>query len=505
MLNKLSKSKRYDSTAILLCFIILLISLILGSAHKVGTFAVETDFYGEYANQTKNILSGKPYTYLHNPPGYEIFLGGIFLITQDLFTAAKIISSFSTVILGLLSYLIFKKLYNEKIALISIIFLFIILLPHSFTASTDIPGAMFATIPILLLLCTEKINLKSCSIMGLACGVAYLVRADSIYILIGILIVLLFVQNSDRWQRKIFNAGVLILGFILITSPWFIYNWKMNGSPLATTAYIQVGQYFYGDEDFEKQNLLEKTMSKNPTSPHLIFIKPEQLLWKYIRDLPRRSEAFITHALPFPVYIFLGGGIIFFLLNLDRKRLTYFTIWLSGFLIIGLIAFALRHYFIFLPFISFLLVYFLFNEEFLNGSKVTKKIIWGLVLVCTIFLVKDSYKKSKAFFDSEPRYLLKTAEFIRSRSSKDDLMIARKPHLAYLSNIRRKFIFEYTPEGFLEEAKYLHARYIVYSDLEATTWSGLSVLSNPDSLPKDFKLIYQHKPSHTLIYEITYN
>jgi hypothetical protein len=97
---------------------------------------------------------------------------------------------------------------------------------------------------------------------------------------------------------------------------------------------------------------------------------------------------------------------------------------------------------------------------------------------------------------------LQTADFLKSHSLKDDIIICRKPHLAYLSDLKREFFYEYSAEDFYNKAKIINARYIVYSDFEAERWPGLEALSNPEELKDYFNLIYEHKPTNTLIYEI---
>ncbi len=502
MPDKIKSTQYYNLAAILFCTLIFIISLILGYFHEIGTFGVETDFYGNYAIQAKNILSGKPYTYLHNPPGYPILLTVFSFLIGDFFVSAKILTSISTALLGLICYLIFKTLFTTRIALVSVIYLSIILIPYSFIASTDIVGAAFASIPILILISKDEINFRTYIIIGIACGVSYLIRADSIFVLVGTSSSILFILISNNWREKLIKTGVLLIGFILITSPWFIYNWKLNGSPLATTAYLQVGLYFYDEKGNENEPLIEKASEENSTSPYLLFINPAKILWKYFKNIPSRIELFVINSLPFPLYLFLGGGIFFFLLNLNRKRLAYFTIWLLGFMIFGLIAFLFRHYYSLVPFTSFLIVYSLFNEKFFINNGKSKYLIWGIAILLASFLLRDSFRKTKDFFDSEPKYLIEAAEFLKSRSSKDDLIITRKPHLGYLSNLKKTFLFENSTEDYLYKSKLLKARYIVYSDFDAKLWPGLKALSNPDSLPNDFHLIYQHKPTNTLIYEI---
>ena len=283
MTDKIKITQYYYLTAILFCTSILLISLILGYAHKIGNFGVETDFYGSYAVQAKNILSGKPYTSQVNPPGYPILIALGSFLTGDLFIAGKILTSLSTALLVLICYFIFKKLFTERIALVSIIFLSIILIPYSFLAATDIVGAVFASIPILILINKEEIKSRIYLNIGVTCGAAYLIRIDTIFVPLGIIISILFILFSNNWREKFIKTGFLLIGFILITSPWFIYNWKLNGSPFATTAFEQIGYHLYDwkENESESEQIIEQ-LSENNTSPEVFFIKPVQLILNYL-------------------------------------------------------------------------------------------------------------------------------------------------------------------------------------------------------------------------------
>jgi 4-amino-4-deoxy-L-arabinose transferase-like glycosyltransferase len=499
MINKIKIYRNYDLAAVLFCIFIFILSLSIGYSHILGTFDVETDFYGSYAVQAKNILDGQPYTYQVNPPGYPILIILGYFLTGDLFTAGKILSSISTALLGIICYFIFKKLFTEQAALVSIIFLSIILIPYSFLAATDIVGAAFASIPILILITKDEIKSSGYLIIGITCGAAYLIRIDTIFVLLGTILSILFILSSNNWKRKLGKIGLLLIGFILITSPWFVYNWKLNGSPFATKAYEHIGYTLY--EWKENEEIVEQ-ISENNSSPEVFFIEPVQLILNYLTKFPSRTELFVVKSFVFPCYLFLGGGIFFFLKNLNRKRLAYFIIWLSGFLLLGLINFNLRHYFVFIPFACFLISYFLLNEKFLNISGKTNLFIWSLIAVLTFFLIKNSFTKTKTVLNSEPVYLLQAADFLKSRSSKDDIVICRKPHIAYLSGLKREFFYEYSAEDFFNKAKLINARYIVYSDFENELWQGLEVLSNPEELKDYFTLIYEHNPTNTLIYEI---
>jgi hypothetical protein len=93
---------------------------------------------------------------------------------------------------------------------------------------------------------------------------------------------------------------------------------------------------------------------------------------------------------------------------------------------------------------------------------------------------------------------------MKERGQAGDEMIIRKPHLAYLSGMKSFFPLAHNPKEFLEAAKKRGAKYLVYSDDQAKLWEGLRYFSDPQKLPKQFKLIYRYEPTNTLIYEITY-
>ncbi|HSP87909.1 MAG TPA: glycosyltransferase family 39 protein [Ignavibacteriaceae bacterium] len=492
----------FDLAVTSFCFFIFSIALVCGYFHEIGTFGVETDFYGTYAVQAHNILTGKPYTYLHNPPGYPILVAIFSFLTPDLFTAGKIISALSIALIGFINYLIFKILSNEKIAFLSTIFLLITLIPYSFIASTDLPGGAFALIPVLILLSSNKFSIKAFLVIGISCGISYLIRAESIFIIAGIIISVLFVLKNENKKEKIFKTGLIIFGFVLITSPWFIYNWKTNGSPFATTAYLQVGLYFYNEKGLEKEPELKKIIDEEKTSPSILLINPAKLVWKYLKNIPSRFEYLFIETFSFPLYLFLGGGIIFFLINLDSKRLSYIIIWLSGFILLGLISFKLRHYFPLIPLLSFLIFYSILNEKTSNIVSKKSWIILGLSILLILFSIKDAYNKTNDFLKSEPKYLFEISEFLKSHSSKGEIIVSRKPHLAYLSGLKHVFLYENSKEDFYKKAKFINARFIVYSDFEAELWPGLQSLNDPDNLKDMFDLVYYHEPTNTMIYEI---
>ncbi len=56
-----------------------------------------------YAVQAENILTGRAYTYQHNPPGYCLLLATVTFLTGNTFVAGKVISAFAAGFFGWIS------------------------------------------------------------------------------------------------------------------------------------------------------------------------------------------------------------------------------------------------------------------------------------------------------------------------------------------------------------------------------------------------------------------
>ena len=94
------------------------------------------------------------------------------------------------------------------------------------------------------------------------------------------------------------------------------------------------------------------------------------------------------------------------------------------------------------------------------------------------------------------------AEFVKSRSSPNEIIIARKPHLSYLSGLKGAFPELHTSDEYLEKAREMGARYLLYAEREAALWAPLNSFSDPNAIPEDFELIYRHVPTNSLLYEV---
>lgn len=506
-LHELKEPWLYDAIALVLCVASLCLALVIGSFREVGTFGVETDFYAHYAVEAKNLAAGRPYTYQHQPPGYPLLLAGVWLVTGDLFTAGKIISAFAAALLGWITYLLGKTLFDSRIALASTVLLLVSIVPYSFLAATDLLAAALILLTLYLLLRHQAPQGSTCFWVGILAGVSYLVRANAIFLIPSIAVSLfLLLASLHPWQRRFIRAGLFLCGAFVVIGLWLILNWQTNENPLASTAYLQVAAYFYHPTNGRWGTNLQEIAPRFDSLWEVFLHDPVRLLQEYCKS------AFSSNIRLFRLeqgrsFYFAIAGFLLLLGDLRRRRVVFLAVCVSGYLLLGLVVFFVRYYLFLFPLFFLLVAYFFFSETFFSKSSgyiLTFRVAasWLIVLFLAASIAKDSYQATRRTLAAEPRYLFDIATFLQTRSSPQDLIIARKPHLAYLAGLPRIFPLAENAAGFLAAARENHARYIVYSDAEASGWQGLESLKDPDALPDAFTLIYRHEPTHTLVYEI---
>lgn len=503
--GRLATSGRYDVAAVISCVFILVLALTVGYFREVGNFFVETDFYGAYASQAKNILSGRSYTYQHQPPGYSLLLGITSLVTGDLFAAGKIITTFATALFGWLTYLLLRSLFDPRMAFTATFLTLIVLIPFSFLVATDMLAALFVILSVWVLLRKPVLTSTACFWAGILAGAGYLVRYSGSFVLMGILFSLLFVNiNQESWSKRLVRASLFLGGTLLITTPWLVINWQTNGSPFASTVHLQVAGHFYlplGDVHaarmaFGFDSLLD-----------VILYDPIRFSWQYIKSVGYTYLANLTQqGLKFPTYLFAGAGLVLLLKNLCRRKVTLLIICLAVYLPLGLGPFYLRYYIPLFPVLYLLVAYFLWHGDALTNLKMlwfsSLSVAWVLLVLLTLYLSYDSYRQTSVTLSSEPKYLLEIGELLQERSAPDDVMIAFRPHYGYFAKMKSIFPAAKNADEYLALAQEAGARYIIYSDAEVDNWPPLEFLKDPDVAPDSFKLIYRHEPTNTLIYEI---
>ena len=318
-----------------------------------------------------------------------------------------------------------------------------------------------------------------------------------------------------------FQAAVFVFGVLLITIPWFIYSWKVNGSAFASTAYLQVAAHFFHPQDDEFITNVQAMRSHFNSFSEVLIYNPPKLIGRYLQDVIvlNITKLFLPKSLidnlSFPIYqlvlaiplFFVLTGLFFLLKDtqqkkniLAQKRIAFLLLNLLGYLVLGLVGFHRRYYLFLFPLVFTLIIY-----PFVIPVRTRLyRLVFNWIFIIHLGLVSSAaaYIETKLILVSEPKYLLEIAAFLKTYSLPNETIIVRKPHLAYLGNLKAEFPLAKNANEYLDKSKEINASYIVYSDYETRLWKGLESLSNPKILPNKFKLIYTHPPTNILIYEV---
>ncbi len=512
-------TRRYDVAAAALCLAELVLALVAGHFHRVGGFRVETDFYGIYAVQAENLLAGRPYTYLNHPPGYPALLAAASLLGADTFTASKTISAAATALFAWVSYLLMKALFNPWVAFGTTLLLLPATFRFSFLAASDIVGAAMIATALWMALRVPRFSPIPCLLAGAFAGAAYLLRYNLVFVAIAMAIAIVVVGvDRERVRGRLAQAGLFACAALVVASPWLIRNWRITGSPLGGVAYLQVATHMHMPRLNPQLSaaLRERVVAPSAAVSRLkvarrfrsftdvIAYDPRGFLQKFLNNLYRHAGLLAAEGLQFPAYLIAPIGLILLAGDLSRRRLIYLVSCLFGYLPLCLVGFHLRYYLFLFPLGFLSAAYLLFRTvpERISLVGVRVPLRWLALLSVASFLAVNAYRETSNAFATEPRHLIQLADFLRGRSTPGEVIIARKPHLAYLAGLRDTFPFVESAEAYLTEAHKRGARYVVYSADEAEEWPGLQSLWDARAVPPGLRLIYYHPPTQTLIYEV---
>lgn len=505
---RMSLDRRYDLIAMAACLMVAMLGLGLGASREVGNWGVESDFYGRDAVQAARVLAGQPYTNRHYPPGYAYLLALSSSFTHDLFAAGKILSSLAVGLLGFVSYRLLSALWERRLALTATLLMLLALLPYVFIASADMLANLALVLSMWALLRREATP-AICVQAGLATGVAYLFRYNALFLLTGIPIVLLATAEAAESWRSRCTKIVLFLGAALVVmAPWLLVNWQRNGSPFASDLYQQVAARFYHPQGDAFVWTVDAMGQQFNSAWEVLRYDPWRFTKQYIEDvLYGKAYRLTWRILEFPAVLFAGAGLLLYLQQMTRRQAAFLILCAAGYLLHGLAGFAVRFYVFLMPLLFLLVVLpvFYFERMSIPGRMARREVTIGWVVAGLLVgaAAYHAYVSTTWFLRTEPKYLIEAAAAVRAHASADDRIMAIEPHLPYLAGLEFKSAAVATSlDAYIDVLAAKGIRFLVYSKHEEDYWPDLRVLREPDRLPNSFRVIYEHKPSTTIVYEI---
>jgi hypothetical protein len=190
----------------------------------------------------QRLLTGYGFTEVTEKPLYSGFLAVLHaLVGQDYLAvvAAQIaVLAFFPVVLYLIATQLHHRLSAGLLALVvtireanTIALSGQIDVSHSKLLMTDLPATLLIAISALLLLRWFRVRVPSFQqtlLLGAVLGTTMLLRSQTI-LFVPVVVALAFWFTGPVLKTRLSHAGLVVLGFLLVTTPWMVRNYQHTG------------------------------------------------------------------------------------------------------------------------------------------------------------------------------------------------------------------------------------------------------------------------------------
>ena len=321
----LSRHNRRTLLAILATAALIHLGLLLQyrSCPMFDVALIDEASYVKWAeNLARGALAGGDQPYYQDPL-YPYFLGGLFALTGESKTAARIVQALLNILSLLLIYLIAREMFGVGAALLAaalamfygVFYFFSALLLKATLSLVTVEAAL-----LLLLKARRTPGTAKLLLSGLLLGLAALVRANVLlFVPVAALLAYLTLRERPR-LRRLADSGLLLLGTLLAIAPVTIRNGVVSGEFVLTTS--QLGQNFYIGNN-------KKASGRYKTLP-FVRANPEHEGKDFLKEAEKRAgrKLTATGASSFwfnETWKEIGEDFTGWLKRLLRKTLIYFN------------------------------------------------------------------------------------------------------------------------------------------------------------------------------------
>ncbi|MDZ7798797.1 MAG: glycosyltransferase family 39 protein [Patescibacteria group bacterium] len=413
-------------------------------------------------------------------PGFPFMIYVYNFYLNNIELASQIVSLISTFLSIIIIYFLAKKLFNFKIAILSII-LFILnpyVIWYSGAAWTEaLFTFLFISIVLLswLLLNKEK-NTFWYLILGILIGFSYYVRIVGLSFL-PVIILWLFINyiyyKRIRLKKLFISLTLLIIGVVMVVSPYLIYLYKEKGQFVITgqqdyavssskSSYFEKNIIFFGlNEENTDYNSNQLEMEKPKKSYIIIYIN------NFFRNLPHNIAYVICY------FIFQIIFIVFaFYFSKKKKyilhKLYFLGSWIPFFLFIyysGKVYY--RYYFPLTPIILMIVAVGIVRLYQSLSFKKKRIVILSILLVFLSFqfviAIEDGYQFRffSLFRDTEIKEM---SQFFKEKYGSGHKILTNARIIAYWAQGINYILPSNEYEDIIEFARNREIKYLIFNN-----------------------------------------
>ncbi len=490
---------------VLAAFAATLLAVALG-LHRIGDYFTETDFYGAYAEGARLIQHGRlmPSRYGVVGPGYEAVLALVGFVVRDLFVAAELISVAAALVTALLWTGLVRRLTDGRLALFALLFLVTnpVFFRFGYSTTTDALALALQTLALWLLL--TRAGPRGALAAGALAAAAFLTRYSAVALLpAGILAISLGATRAPRRGR---DALAFAAGFALPVVPWVIYC-VSHGSGFSFQLHHNIAYEVFARprgivwDDY--QRLLQPQFH---SLWDVIARDPVAVASRMLFNLTDHLRLDARDLLGWPVAIAALLGLALAALDGTLRRLWPLAAFGAlAFLVLVPAFHAARYSLALLPVYAAFAAALFASPRFAlaagRARRVRLKSVLALVPLAAALL--GSWDLQARILDQLPVEVLDVAATLRGAARPGDRIIARKPHLAYLSGLEgRPFPFADSLPQLAAATRQQGVRWLYVSWVEVETRPRFWYLLDTTAVVPGLTVRRVTRPHPAVLYEI---
>ncbi|MCF7810857.1 glycosyltransferase family 39 protein [bacterium] len=413
--------------------------------HLIGDWGVESDFYWDQAPAAEELLKGRINTehYRFKGPGYPLMLVPFLIVLKDSFLAARILALSSSVVILVLTFLLFKKYFNPLWAVWIVLALVTncTFARYSFRTGTDMPFFMLCLIFYLVIVS----NFRSKALtVGFLSGFACLTRYNGIALVITGLIWAAYYKNGINRKDYLRKLILTFIGLLIVVLPWCLFLYSQTGDPFCNFNFQNVA-YELSKDKIESWDQFWYSDSSSSASSIINIIQLNG--WSFFKmtgiNLIKHFLLDMKNLLCCIVGLTVVFGIILFIF---RKTISARINWLivtgiAIYCVISMVFYSERFSMPLLPiYLIFSCLFFTspFVIKYLKRININSKIIYLFALILILWGAPSRMNYLVAEMKIVPLEILDVVKDESFNNLPKGTMTARKPHAPYL--LGHKFV-----------------------------------------------------------------
>ena len=480
--------------------------------HRLGNYAVETDFYWKYGPAAAALKQGRVLIENFDSKGwgYPLVVAALSVPGLDLFRAAQLLGLLSACVAAYSVFLIHRRLLGSALAFLTVLLLLgnLTFVTNTYQVGTDMFFFAILIASIALLLAVPRPGWRAIAASGGLAGWAFTTRYNGLILWPASVIALAWILDRESpLSARLRRAALWSAAFLLASAPWLCVNWAHTGNPLTNNNYTNVGYAVFGEGNWE--SFFYGGTRKIHSFADVVLLDPGRFARVMLANVANHVKRDASELLPPLWSIFAAAGLLLVALRL-RSRLwgAYLLFGALTFLTLVPVFWGARFSLPMLAFYSALAAApFGWEKVAPRMERLERRFPVRLFLFLLLWIpgIVSAYARTgdpqnPEAIQAGPYELMDAVGYLRE-NARGETLLARKPHVAFLSGLKFAPMPQVdSPAALHETARQAGARYLLVSRAELALREAIQPFADPEARIPGFRRVFESPGA--LLYEV---